>query len=75
MVNELGEAFYSLDHKAHLLTKKGIHELMNWQREDSVIYAPVPSGNWNQELPMQMLASVGYYGFGHIIWVQGINRQ
>ena len=36
---------------------------MNWQREDSVIYAPVPSGNWNQELPMQMLASVGYYGF------------
>lgn len=63
VVNELGEAFYSLDHKAHLLTKKGIHELMNWQREDSVIYAPVPSGNWNQELPMQMLASVGYYGF------------
>lgn len=63
VVNELGEAFYSLDHKAHLLTRKGIHELMNWQREDSVIYAPVPSGNWNQELPMQMLASVGYYGF------------
>lgn len=63
VVNELGEAFYSLDHKSHLLTRKGIHELMNWQREDSVIYAPVPSGNWNQELPMQMLASVGYYGF------------
>lgn len=63
VVNELGEAFYSLDYKAHLLTKKGIYELMNWQRKDSVIYAPVPSGNWNQELPMQMLASVGYYGF------------
>ena len=63
VVNELGEAFYSLDHKSHLLTRKGIHKLMNWQREDSVIYAPVPSGNWNQELPMQMLASVGYYGF------------
>lgn len=63
VVNELGEAFYSLDSKAHLLTQKGIHELMYWQRKDSVIYAPVPSGNWNQELPMQMLASVGYYGF------------
>lgn len=36
---------------------------MNWQRPDSTIFAPVPAGNWNQELPMQMLASVGYYGF------------
>lgn len=63
VVNELGEAFYSLDDKAHLLTRKAILELMNWQRPDSVIYAPVPAGNWNQELPMQMLASVGYYGF------------
>lgn len=63
VVNELGEAFYSLDGKAHLLTRKGIHELMDYQRADSTIYAPVPAGNWHQELPMQMLASVGYYGF------------
>lgn len=68
VVNELGEAFYSLDQNAHLLTRKAILELMNWQRSDSTIFSPVPAGNWNQELPMQMLASIGYYGFGHIIW-------
>lgn len=63
VVNELGEAFYALDEKSHLLTRKGIRELMDWQRPDSTIYSPVPSGNWHDELPMQMLASVGYYGF------------
>lgn len=63
VVNELGEAFYALDENAHLLTRKGIRELMDWQRADSTIYAPVPSGNYDSELPMQMLASVSYYGF------------
>lgn len=63
VVNELGEAFYSLDYKSHLLARKGIYELIGWQRSDSTIYSPVPSGNYDAELPMQMLASVGYYGF------------
>lgn len=63
VVNELGEAFYALDEKAHRLTRKGICELMDWQRVDSTIFAPVPAGNYKDELPMQMLASVGYYGF------------
>ena len=63
VVNELGEAFYALDEKAHLLTRKGIRELMDWQRPDSTIYAPIPSGNYDSELPMQMLASVSHYGF------------
>ena len=63
VVNELGEAFYALDEKAHLLTRKAIHELMDWQRADSTIYSPVPSGNWHNELPMQILASISYYGF------------
>ena len=63
VVNELGEAFYALDEKAHRLTRKGIRELMDWQRADSTIFAPVPAGNYKDELPMQMLASVGYYGF------------
>lgn len=62
VVNELGEAFYALDSNAHLLTRKGILELMNWQRPDSTIFSPVPAGNWDKELPTQMLASVGYYG-------------
>ena len=63
MVNEFGEAFYAMDHRSSLLAKKGILELMNWQRDDGTIFSPVPSGNWNRELPMQMLNSVGYFGF------------
>ncbi len=63
VVNESGEAFYALDLKSHLLTQKGILELMAWQRADHTLYSPVPSGNWDKELPGQMLASVGYFGF------------
>ncbi len=62
-VNELGEAFYALSPSSHKMALKGIHELMNWQREDGVIFAPSPAGNWRKELPLQMLASVGWYGF------------
>lgn len=62
-VIELGEAFYALDAKGWLLARKGILELINWQRKDNTLFSPVPAGNWDQELPMQMLASVGYYGF------------
>ena len=63
MVNEFGEAFYALDHRSSFLAKKGILELANWQRQDNTIFSPVPAGNWNRELPMQMLNSVGYFGF------------
>ncbi|MDG2280564.1 MAG: alpha-L-rhamnosidase C-terminal domain-containing protein [Flavicella sp.] len=63
MVNESGEAFYALDPESRFLTQKGILELINWQREDGTIFSPIPAGNWGRELPGQMLASVGYYGF------------
>jgi hypothetical protein len=63
MVNEMGEAFYALDPRANALAKKGILELANWQREDHTIFSPVPAGSWDKELPMQMLNSVGYFGF------------
>ena len=62
-VNELGEAFYALSPSSHKLALKGIYELMNWQRPDGSLFAPVPAGNWSKELPLQMLASVGWYGF------------
>ena len=71
VVNESGEAFYALDPKGQLLTKKGILELMAWQKEDNTIYSPVPSGNWEKELPGQMLASVGYFGFWNYYWNTG----
>ncbi|MBQ9137438.1 MAG: glycoside hydrolase [Alistipes sp.] len=62
VVVELGEAGYLFDSKAHLLTRKAILELMNWQQANGVIASPVP-GWYKSELPCQMLASVGYYGF------------
>ena len=62
VVIELGEAFYAFDAQSSLLARKGILELFAWQRADSTIFSPVPAGNWNQELPTQMLASVGEYG-------------
>ncbi len=62
-VNESGEAFYALDTLSHLLVKKGMYELINWQRPDNTLFSPIPAENWDQELPTQMLASIGYYGF------------
>ena len=62
-VNELGETFYALTPSAQSLATKGIYELMGWQRENGIINAPVPAGNYSKELPLQMLASVGWYGF------------
>lgn len=62
-VNESGEAFYALDTASHLLQKKGMYELIAWQREDSTLFSPIPAGNWDKELPIQMLTSIGYYGF------------
>ncbi len=62
-VNESGEAFYALSRTSDLLMKKGMYELIGWQRPDGSIYSPVPSSNWDKELPGQMLASVGHYGF------------
>lgn len=62
VVNESGEAFYALSRSADLLMKKGMYELINWQRPDGSISSPVP-GMYASELPGQMLASVGYYGF------------
>lgn len=87
MVNEMGEAFYVFDAvKGPMLAKKGIYELARWQRGDKVIYSPVPAGlpkksgvhkrdgAWDRELPRQMLASVGWYGFWTYYWYTGDRR-
>ncbi len=63
MVVESGEAFYALCPESRFLTQKGMLELIAWQREDSTIFSPIPAGNWDKELPGQMLASIGYFGF------------
>ena len=63
VVNESGEAFYALCPKSHALMKKGMYELIGWQKDNGVLFSPIPASNYNQELPGQMLASIGFYGF------------
>jgi len=75
VVNELGEVFYTFDPRGAQLTRKAIHELVNWQRNDSTLYSPIPAGvpakgrgdvrdgTWAAELPVQMLACLSKYGF------------
>ena len=60
---EAGQAFYSLDRASDLLARKAMFELIDWQQADGSLYSPIPSGNWDIELPLPMLASVGECGF------------
>ncbi len=57
--NEMVEVFYSLSPSANLLTRKCAREFADWQKPDSVMYAPVPAGNWDKELPQQTMAFMG----------------
>lgn len=66
-----GEIFYSCDLKAHALIKKAIYNLVDWQKDDGVLYSPVPSGNWDKELPGQMLLSIGKHGFWYYYMYTG----
>ena len=61
-VNQSGQSFYSLSASSHSLAKKWLYEIVDWQKPDSTLFSPVPAGNWNKELPDQMLATIGYYG-------------
>ena len=62
VVNQSGEVFYTLDTNSHALIRKSIITLIDWQREDSTLFCP-PSTLWKAELPQQLLASIGWYGF------------
>ncbi len=62
IVTILGECFYTYSPSLHALVRKGIRELCDWQRPDDIIFSPIP-GNYGVELPCQMLAAVGRYGF------------
>lgn len=62
VVNQSGEVFYTLDTNSHALIRKSIITLIDWQKEDSTLFCP-PSTLWKAELPQQLLASIGWYGF------------
>jgi alpha-L-rhamnosidase len=57
-VLQVGETFYAYNRNADPLTQKAISNFLEWQKQDSVLYAPVPAGNWHNELPGQSLATV-----------------
>lgn len=61
-VNESMEAYYALSVSSHDLVKKWLYETVDWQRPDGSMFAPVPAGNWFDELPGQVLATIGRYG-------------
>ncbi len=67
----LEEIFYTCDARGVSAIKKAISNLMEWQKADSVLFSPVPAGNWDKELPAQMLAAVGKYGIGKYIELSG----
>ena len=68
IVTILGESFYTYSPSLYYLIRKGIRELVDWQRPDDILFSPIP-GNYGVELPCQMLAAVGRYG----IWTYYMN--
>ena len=61
-VHQMGESFYALSPSSHALSKKWLHEIIQWQRPDGSLFSPIPAGNWDKELSGQVLATIGYYG-------------
>ena len=58
----MGECFYTYSTRVHDIMRKGMLELCAFQNDKGIIHSPIP-GNYDSELPAQMLASVGLYGF------------
>ncbi|HTJ13912.1 MAG TPA: alpha-L-rhamnosidase C-terminal domain-containing protein [Dinghuibacter sp.] len=59
----MGEILYACDGHGRQAIQKAMRNLVDWQKPDGVLYSPVPAGSWDKELPAQMLASIGDYGF------------
>ena len=57
------ESFYMCSTSVNALVRKAIRELCDWQKPDGTLFSPIPAGNYDTELPGQMLASIGLYGF------------
>lgn len=65
------EIYYACDENGKKAVKKAIKNLVDWQKVNGVLYSPVPAGSWEQELPLQMLASVGKLGFWNYFMYTG----
>ena len=62
-VNCIGQILYSCDTRGHSLIRKAIMNLVDWRTPDGILFSPVPAGSWDKELPAQMLAAIGMFGF------------
>ena len=58
----MGECFYTYSLSVYSLMRKAIRELCLWRSPDGALHSPIP-GNYKAELPGQMLAAIGPYGF------------
>ena len=67
----LEEMFYSCDERAVPAIQKAISNLLEWQKPDSVLFSPIPAGNWDKELPAQSLAAISKYGIWKYIEYSG----
>ncbi|WP_231943798.1 alpha-L-rhamnosidase-related protein [Aeoliella mucimassa] len=65
IVNELGQSVYMFDTNSHDLIKKSVWNLADWSNDNGTLHSPIPTDRNTSELPMQMLASVGHYGFAN----------
>ncbi|TAE24260.1 MAG: hypothetical protein EAZ91_20750 [Cytophagales bacterium] len=63
----LEQIFYSCDTTSQAAIRKAFSNLFEWQKPDGALFSPIPAGNWDKELPAQMLAAVGRYGLGQYI--------
>lgn len=63
IVIQLAQVFRTFDTRSHALVRKCMYNLANWQRPSKTFFSPIPAGNWDKELPQQMLATVSKYGF------------
>ena len=62
LTNAIGTVCFGLDGSGQDLIRKAFLELAAWQDSDGILRGPVPAGNWDRELPQQMLAAIGYFG-------------
>lgn len=71
IVINLEEIFYACDKQGWPAVQKAISNLLEWQKPDGVLFSPIPAGNWDKELPAQMLAAIGKYGIWKYIEYSG----
>ena len=70
----MGQSFYQLSPRANALMRKAIRELVDWQKDDGILFSPIPAENWDKELPAQMLTAISTYGFWYYYMHTG-NRE